>query len=384
MKSKKHAAPGWNNRPFTIRFDYDKTSVNGEPLWNNIHCGYFILCDKALSVGNAFTSRNYPMETAKKIMKGDTRSASLLIRNLEDRDRQATSIIKDLYPNTGKAHVIGFTGSPGAGKSTLIDRTIAEYRKRGKTVGALLVDPSSPFSGGALLGDRVRMERHIHDQDVFIRSMSSRGALGGLSRAVGEAIHVLDAMGKDVIILETVGTGQMGIDVINHAHTVVVVQIPGMGDEIQILKAGILEIADIFIINKEHQMGAGKLYQELMNMLNMVDKYPGGWRPPIIMAGNVAEEKPFEARIEALVNTIEDHYTNIVTYDLFSERVKRKIVLELNDAIESVVLEPIIARLIASGEFERMVTQVFTRQSDPGTIADEVARRYLSQHVQPD
>jgi LAO/AO transport system kinase len=323
------------------------------------------------------------METAKKIMGGDARAASLLIRRLEDRNPQAKLTIKPLYPNTGKAHVIGFTGSPGAGKSTLIDLTIAEYRKRGKTVGALLIDPSSPFSGGALLGDRIRMERHIHDRDVFIRSMSSRGALGGLSRAVGEAIHVLDAMGKDVIILETVGTGQMGIDVINHAHTVVVVQIPGMGDEIQALKAGILEIADIFVINKEHQMGAGKLYQELMHMLNMMDKYPGGWRPPIIRVGNVTEKRSFEARIEALVDTIEEHYVNIVTHDLFSERVKRKIALEMSDAIESVVFEPIIARLIASGEFERLITQVLKRESDPGTLAEELAHRYLSQNVLP-
>lgn len=311
-------------------------------------------------------------------MAGNTRTASLLIRKLEDRNPEAKLSVKHLYPKTGKAHVIGFTGSPGAGKSTLIDRVIAEFRKKGKTVGALLVDPSSPFSGGALLGDRVRMERHIHDLGVFIRSMSSRGALGGLSRAVGEAIHVLDAMGKDVIILETVGTGQMGIDVINHAHTVVVVQVPGMGDEIQILKAGILEIADIFIINKEHQLGAGKLYQELMNMLNMVNHYPGGWRPPIIRAGNVSEKKSFDARIETLVNTIEEHYANIVTNDLFRERVKRKITLELHDAIESVVYEPIITKLIASGDFEKMIKQVLNRESDPGTIAEKIAHNYLS------
>lgn len=311
-------------------------------------------------------------------MAGNGRIASLLIRRLEDRDPQAKLTIKHLYPKTGKAHVIGFTGSPGAGKSTLIDRVIAEYRKRGKKVGALLVDPSSPFSGGALLGDRVRMERHIHDQGVFIRSMSSRGALGGLSRAVGEAIHVLDAMGKDVVILETVGTGQMGIDVINHAHTVVVVQIPGMGDEVQILKAGILEIADIFVINKEHQMGAGKLYQELMHMLNMVDHYPGGWRPPIIRVGNVGEKASFDGRVEALVSTIEEHYDNIVTHDLFSERVKRKITLELNDAIESVVLEPVITELIESGDFDRMIEQILNRETDPGTLAEDIAHKYLS------
>jgi len=318
------------------------------------------------------------MKTAKAIMAGNDRTASLLIRKLEDRNPEAKSTIKYLYPQTGKAHVIGFTGSPGAGKSTLIDGTIAEYRKRGKTVGALLVDPSSPFSGGALLGDRVRMERHVHDRAVFIRSMSSRGALGGLSRALGEAIHVLDAMGKDVIILETVGAGQMGIDVINHAHTVVVVQIPGMGDEIQILKAGILEIADIFLINKEHQLGAGKLYQQLMHMLNMVDRYPGGWRPPIIRVGDVSKKASFEARIETLVDTIEEHYENIVTHDLFSDRVKRKITLDLNDAIESVVFEPIITKLIVSGDFDRMIGQILKRESDPGTLADAIAHNYLS------
>lgn len=318
------------------------------------------------------------METAQKVMEGNVRTASLLIRKLEDRIPEAKSTIKHLYPHTGKAHVIGFTGSPGVGKSTLIDATIAELRKRGKTVGALLVDPSSPFTGGALLGDRIRMQRHVHDPDVFIRSMASRGALGGLSRAVGEAIHVLDAMGKDIVILETVGAGQMGIEVINHAHTIVVVQIPGMGDEIQILKAGILEIADIFMINKEHQAGAGKLYQELMNMLNMVTQYPGGWRPPIIRAGNSIEQESFLQSIHTLVNTMEEHYQNIISHDLLGARTRRKVALELNDAFESALLEPVVTYLMRTGAFDAMVGKVLNRASDPSTLAAEVAQTVFS------
>jgi LAO/AO transport system kinase len=317
------------------------------------------------------------MEVSDKIMAGDVRAASLLIRRLEDRVSEARPIMKRIYPNTGNAHIIGFTGPPGAGKSTLIDATIAEYRKRGKTVGALLVDPSSPFTGGSLLGDRVRMQRHAHDPDVFLRSMSSRGALGGLSRAVGEAVHVLDAMGKDIIIIETVGSGQMGIDIINHAHTIIVVEIPGMGDEIQVLKAGILEIADIFMINKGHHDGGGKLYQQLMHMLNMVDSYPGGWRPPILIARELDKQEEFAKIIETLVDTMDEHYRNIVKNDLLSERIERKVMIELNEALESTILEPVIRKLMENGKLDDFLDKVVKKELDPTSIADELAQRIM-------
>jgi len=321
------------------------------------------------------------MERKKKILAGNVRVVSTLIRNLEDHIPEAKTAISSIYSHTGKAHIVGFTGSPGAGKSTLIDALIDEYRKRGKTVGALLVDPSSPFTGGAILGDRVRMQRHATDSGVFVRSMASRGSLGGLSKSVSNAIHILDAMGKDIIIVETVGAGQQGIDIINQAHTVIVVQIPGLGDAIQTLKAGILEIADIFIVNKADRDGVGKLYQELMSMLNMykTDKYPGGWRPPIVMAGNTNNQDSFRKSVEELTDTIEAHYQNLVSKDLLGERLLRNVMIELEETLDAAILEPIVTKLMKSGEMDRMIDKIFRRESDPDTLAEEIAGKYLKE-----
>lgn len=320
------------------------------------------------------------MERTEKILAGNIRAVSMLIRNLEDHIPEAKAVIRNIYPHTGRAHVIGFTGSPGAGKSTLIDTMIAEYRKRGKTVGALLVDPTSPFTGGAVLGDRVRMQRHAGDPGVFVRSLASRGALGGLSKAVGSAIHILDAMGKDIIIVETIGAGQQGLDIINHAHTVIVVQIPGLGDEIQILKAGILEIADIFMINKADRDGGGKLYQELMHMLNMVDKYPGGWRPPIIMAENINDRESFMKSVEKLTDAVDAHYQNLISKDMLGERLLRHVMIELDETLESALLDPIIEGLSKSGELDRFVDKILNKELDPNTIAEEIAGRFLKRY----
>ncbi|MBT8489976.1 MAG: methylmalonyl Co-A mutase-associated GTPase MeaB [Deltaproteobacteria bacterium] len=317
------------------------------------------------------------MERTEKILAGNVRVVSMLIRNLEDRVPKAKAAIRNIYPHTGKAHVIGFTGSPGAGKSTLIDTMIAVYRKQGKTVGALLVDPTSPFTGGAVLGDRVRMQRHAGDPGVFVRSLASRGALGGLSKAVGNAIHILDAMGKDIIIVETIGAGQQGVDIINHAHTVVVVQIPGMGDEIQTLKAGILEIADIFMINKADRDGGGKLYQELMHMLNMADNYTGGWRPPIIRAENINDREAFTKSVEDLTNSVDAHYQNLVSKNILDECLLRHVMIELDETLEAAILEPIITELTKSGELDRFVDKILHRELDPNTVAEEIAERYL-------
>ena len=318
------------------------------------------------------------METTKKVMGGDVRAVSRLIRNLEDHIPEARSTIKNIFPYTGKAHVVGFTGSPGAGKSTLIDAVISSFRKMGKTIGVLLVDPTSPFSGGAILGDRVRMQRHTEDAGVFVRSLATRGALGGLSKAVGDAIHVLDAMGKDIVIVETVGAGQQEVEIINHAHTVVVVLVPGMGDEIQTLKAGILEIADIFVLNKANREGAGKLYREMMNMLNMADSFPGGWRPPIIRVESAFEPASFEESLEELSAKIGGHYQCLVDNDLLGNRVRRKVMVELNDALRLTILEPALKKLVETGEIDRMADKLIEKESDPYTLAEEVAQKYLN------
>jgi LAO/AO transport system kinase len=317
------------------------------------------------------------MEITKKVREGDVRAVSRLIRNLEDRIPGAKDTIKHIFPYTGKAHVIGFTGSPGAGKSTLIDSLVAELRKRDKTVGVLLVDPTSPFTGGAILGDRIRMQRHALDPGVFVRSLATRGALGGLSKAVGDAIHVLDAMGKDFVIVETVGTGQQEVEVINHAHTVVVVLIPGMGDEIQAIKAGILEIADIFVINKADRDGAGKLYRELMYMLSMADGFPGGWRPPIIRAENMFDADSFKKSLNELTDTINEHYQNLVDQNLLGDRILRKAMLELTEALHNAILDPVLTELVETGDMRRMADMLLKKETDPYTLADEVAGKYL-------
>jgi len=317
------------------------------------------------------------MEQLRKIRAGDVRTASRLIRNLEDELPEAKSAIRRIFPHTGRAHVVGITGSPGAGKSTLVDALIASFRKREKTVGVLAVDPTSPFTGGAILGDRIRMQRHAEDPGVFVRSLATRGALGGLSKAVGDAVHVMDVMGKDLILVETVGTGQQEVEIINHSHTVIVVLVPGMGDEIQAIKAGIMEIADIFVINKADRDGSHQLESELMSMLNMVPEFQGGWRPPIVRIGNCFEPGPFGESLEELAAVIGDHYRRLVETDLLGDRMRRKTMVEIHEALRDAILAPILKEMTESGEMEEIAGRLLRKETDPYTIAAEVARRRL-------
>lgn len=317
------------------------------------------------------------MEQVRRIREGDVRTASRLIRNLEDELPEAKNAIRRIFPHTGRAHVVGITGSPGAGKSTIVDALISSFRKREKTVGVLAVDPTSPFTGGAILGDRIRMQRHAEDPGVFVRSLATRGALGGLSKAVGDAVHVMDVMGKDFILVETVGTGQQEVEIINHSHTVIVVLVPGMGDEIQAIKAGIMEIADIFVINKADRDGSHQLASEIMSMLNMVPDFQGGWRPPIIRIGSCFEPGPFGESMEELAAAIGDHYRRLVETDLLGDRMKRKAMVEIHDAIRDAVLAPILKEMTESGEMEEIAGRLLRKETDPYTIAEEVARRRL-------
>jgi LAO/AO transport system kinase len=316
-------------------------------------------------------------EQLRKIRAGDVRTASRLIRNLEDGLPEAKSSIRRIFPHTGRAHVLGITGSPGAGKSTLVDALISSFRKKEKTVGVLAVDPTSPFTGGAILGDRIRMQRHAEDPGVFVRSLATRGALGGLSRAVGDAVHILDVMGKEIIMVETVGTGQQEVEIINHSHTVIVVVVPGMGDEIQAIKAGIMEIADIFVINKADRDGTAQLMSELTAMLNMVPEFPGGWQPPVIRIGNVFDSGRFAESLEELASAIGDHHQRLVETGLLGDRMRRKAMVEIHEALRDAILEPILEDLMRSREMEDIAGRLLRKESDPYTLAEEVARRYL-------
>ena len=222
-----------------------------------------------------------PQDAAAAILAGNVRAAARLMRMLDDRIDGATATLRALYPHTGRAKVIGITGNPGSGKSTLTARLIGHYRKLGMRVGVLAVDPSSPFSGGAILGDRIRMMEFANDPNVFIRSLATRGALGGLSRSTNDIVHVLDAMGHDVVLIETVGVGQDEIDIVRTADTTVVVLVPGLGDDIQAIKAGILEIADIFVVNKADLDGADRTVGDLRGLQTLMAEMPD-WLPPIV------------------------------------------------------------------------------------------------------
>jgi LAO/AO transport system kinase len=320
---------------------------------------------------------NSRKDLAEKIIHGDIRAASRLISEIEDCQPEARQVIKQLCPYTGKSHIVGITGAAGVGKSTIIDGLIGSLRRRGKTVGVIAVDPTSPFSGGALLGDRLRMQNHSEDAGVFIRSLATRGSLGGLADAVSDAATVLDAMGKEIILIETVGAGQEAVEIMNYAHTVVVVLIPGMGDEIQARKAGIMEIADIFAINKADRDDVRKLLLELGNILDVSERATYGWKPPVIQIANKSDANEFGEGISELADNIHAHHDHLLKTDLMDERLRRNSENELIEALKADILERIISHLASSGELDRMIDAIIRKESSPHELACEIIERYL-------
>src|SRR6476661_3715424 len=246
--------------------------------------------------------------TLQLILDGDVRTGARLMRDLDDRRPEAIEALKALFPHTGKAYLVGVTGNPGAGKSTVVDALIAQYRAAGEKVGVVCVDPTSPFSGGAILGDRIRMQRHALDPGVFIRSLATRGHLGGLSRSTFDIAHVLDAMGYGRILIETVGVGQDEVEVMKAAHTTVVVTVPGLGDDIQAIKSGLLEVADVLVVNKADREGADRTERDLMHMLDL----RSGERKDVTIVRTIATRGTAEGSgIRELAEAIEAHRAKV-------------------------------------------------------------------------
>jgi LAO/AO transport system kinase len=300
---------------------------------------------------------------ARAVVAGDVRTAARLMRDLDDNRPGSVEAMKRLYPHTGKAFVLGITGNPGAGKSTVVDGLIDYYRKQGKRVGVVAVDPSSPFSGGAILGDRIRMQRHATDEGVFIRSLATRGHLGGLSRSTSDVVAVLDAMGYDVVIVETVGVGQDEIDVVAQAETAVVVTVPGLGDEIQAIKAGILEIADVLVVNKSDREGADRTVRDLTQMLEL----RGHDSEPVEIVRTVATSGK---GIDELAKAAERHRAK-ESSDQSHPRHRRR----AEAAVREHALDWLRRAVDDSlAEHTELVDQVVARGLDPYSAADALVR----------
>ncbi|HUL58159.1 MAG TPA: methylmalonyl Co-A mutase-associated GTPase MeaB [Anaeromyxobacteraceae bacterium] len=331
----------------------------------------------------------------ERLAAGDVRTAARLMRDLDDRLPEAEAWLRAIFPRTGRAYVVGLTGAPGAGKSSLTDRLIGHYRRAGKTVGVVAVDPTSPFSGGAILGDRIRMQDHATDPGVFIRSVGTRGHLGGLSRSTAEMVHVLDAMGKDLILVETVGVGQDEIEIAELAHTVVVVAVPGMGDDVQAIKAGVLEIADVFAVNKADREGTDRTVRDLQSMLELrriVAVRPAldhdaahrmtdggaepppedaGWEPPVVRTVAVKGEGIVE-----LAAAIEAHRAHLEESGLKQVREAARARAGFLALLRERLLAGAVARLEAErGRLDEVAARIAARQADPYALAEELAAR---------
>ena len=309
-------------------------------------------------------------ELAERVVKGDVRAAARLMRLIDDAQPAAEEALRELWPKTGRAQIVGITGNPGAGKSTLVDRLIAHLRAAGKTVGVVAVDPTSPFTGGAILGDRIRMQDHALDPGVFIRSLATRGQLGGLSRATSDCVRVLDAMGKDVILIETVGVGQDEVEVCRLAHTTVVVVVPGLGDDIQAIKAGILEVADLFAVNKADREGADRTVRDLRSMLEL--NHVMGKELDIAIVKCVASRGEGVSELWA---EIAKHYERLKAGPGLLERETQRAKSELVEVLRERLLKVALDRLAGQGaQLDDLAVRIAQRKTDPYTVADEAAR----------
>ena len=305
--------------------------------------------------------------SAKDVLSGDIQAAARLMRDLDDEIPSAHRTLKALYRHTGKACILGITGAPGAGKSTLVDSLTGEIRREGKTVGIVAIDPTSPFSGGAILGDRIRMQKHALDDGVFIKSLATRGHLGGLSKSTIDIVNVMDAMGKDIVIIETVGVGQDEVEIVKVAHTNIVLVVPGMGDDIQALKAGILEIADIFVVNKSDREGADRTRQELETMVSMNTYGEGDWIPPVMAA--VAQTG---AGVPDLFSEIVRHWKFVSREENLARYRRDKARVELLEILKNKLIEKAVEDLSRNGVLDLLLGEIAEKHRDPYSVAERV------------
>ena len=303
---------------------------------------------------------------AESVRTGDIRAVSRAITAIENHQPEAEALLRNVFPHTGRAYLAGITGAPGTGKSTLVDRLAAHYRKHQEQVGVIAVDPSSPYSGGAILGDRVRMQGHAGDSGMFIRSMATRGFLGGLARATAEVALLLDAAGKQRVLIETVGVGQDEVDIVRLADCVLVVMVPGLGDDIQNMKAGLMEIGDIFVLNKADREGADRLDQQLNAMLGLVMPRDG-WHPPIVRT--VATENKGIAELAAVIDKFRAHFESS------GERRRKHIEHWKNrllDLLESRLLERALGHRNGEKTLADLAEAVADRKKDPFSAVNEI------------